>query len=218
LTRLARVLPAVALFALAACGGGEAKPTATSAPPAPSTTAPSSAASGSATPAEAGARHRDTKAGLDYPVPGGWFGPYTEDLALLTSAVQSVAMTEDGDDDPDSFGLVGAGRFQDTFYDPSREGIGKASMSTAIGFAEFFVPVAGKRDILLDKAERVGDRDGWRVRFRVTPNDPSEAEPATFELVGVSGKNPGFVIGFVTGTDAETLRTMQAALADVRLA
>lgn len=196
---------AVALVLVATACGGHPAPRAT---PSPSV---------SHAPGVAPARYADAKAGLDYAIPDGWYGVYTEDvLDFFTSVTQSVPLTDEDSDEPPTFGMLGAGPFASTFYDPASGGLGKASMNTAVGFAEFFVPVEGTRTVLLDRAERIGGRDAWRVRLRVVPKDPSDGHPATFELVGVATEKPSYVVSFVSGDDRAMLAAVQAAMADVR--
>ena len=191
----------LSILVLAACGddddGGAARDTA-----------------GSTTTVEVDdpASFADPASKLSYTIPDGWFGPATEDLvAFFTSTISSNEPNADTGDEPAA--IAGAGLFDTTFFDPS-VGLQEAATGAAFGFAEFFVPYPGQREVEIDEATEVSGREAWHLRFRVVPDDPDNPA-ALVAMIAVELPEPAYVVAVVIGDDPTLEADVEAVIASV---
>ena len=157
-----------------------------------------------------GATFVDPIAKLEYAIPDGWTGPETEGLLEFFTSV--VTSDESSEEEPAA--IAGAGLFESTFFDPAG-GLEDATAGAVAGFAEFFVPEPGAREVEVNEAVEVSGNEGWHVRFRIVPDDP-EAPVAIVEMVGVDLSAPAYVVAIAIGEDPDLEADIGAVIASVR--
>ncbi|MEO7557160.1 MAG: hypothetical protein ABIV94_11220 [Acidimicrobiales bacterium] len=211
-----RLVVSVCVLVLAACGQ--------SGPSASSESASDPAGTDSSRPGDA-KTVSDPKAGLTYAIPDGWSGPLTEGLVYFTSYISSEPTSDDPtksskattstrQDRGRAAAIAGAGTFQGLDADPGRDGLQSAAKSSAIGFAEFFIPQEGQRSSLVDEETQVSGHRAWHVRYRIVLDDPTE-RPKTVDLVAVDLSEPAYLLTVVDGEDADLTASVDSIIASL---